>query len=673
MRPATSAPTSAAPAWRTATLAGAAYLAILLYLLAPMLAAPASSFPKPSAPRLMEGVWTNDQMQLAWYAWRNARTLVTAPWRLFEAEQCFPASHVTTFCHHMFGEGLLGVAPYLLTGDPVVTHNVVLVLQWWLHAFAMYVLVYAWTRSAPAAFVAGFLLAFHPLRLAYFEHIFLQSLAATPLALLFLHRLFTRQRWRDAAGLALFVSLQVFDNFYQTLSLAFLALPLLAYLVVRNARSLWALAPKLAVAGAATGLVVAAVMGPYLESKETWGTLAGRKGMLNFFEFFGPGWFAFPGTVAVGLAAVGLLDRLRRRREGDGHDPRVAYLLAGLFALWCTTSGLWFGGRMLVPSGYTIFEYLGLAPEVGRVIAETRLGVQVPVAFLAGYGVLVLLERLTPARRRICAALIVLAAAAEFLAAPLATRSFGLSPGITAYHVRPDADVLALYEQFPEGAVLDLPLRTGAYYLFLSAFHRQPSAACEVSFVPPTVHEVALLANELPDPRAADKLYAIGFRTLALHSDVQRQKLAPLLEDATRTAPIGRGILTSAYRLESRTPVVDRLDALAAPAFPGEPAEPAGPAVIFNIRNGAAATFRHPAPVEPTSMIVRWEMKGSAAVAQRTRVLLPLALLAGETAVRSVAVPTPPIPGEYEVTLAPERTPELVIARRRIVVRPPLG
>jgi hypothetical protein len=673
MRPATSATAPAAPAWRAATLASAAYLAILLFRLAPMLAAPTTSFPKPSAPRPMAAVWSNDQMQLAWYAWRNARTMVTAPSRLFEAEQCFPASRVTTFVHHMFGEGLLGVAPYLLTGDPVITHNVVLVLQWWLHAVAMYVLVYAWTRSAPAAFVAGFLLAFHPLRSTAFEHIFLQSLIATPLALLFLHRLFTRQRWRDAAGLAVFASLQVFDNFYQTLSFAFLALPLAVYLAVRHVRDLRTLAPKLAVAGAATLLVVAVIMGPYLEAKETWSTLAGRRGMLNYFGSFGPGGFAFPGVVAVLLAAVGLLERLWRPRERDGHDPRVAYVVAGLFALWCTTSGLWFRGRMVVPSGYTVFEYLGLAPDVGRVIAETRLGVQVPVAFLAGYGVVVLLERLTHGRRLGAAALIVFAAAAEFFAAPLSTRSFGLDPSITAYEVRPPADVLALYGRFTEGAVLDLPLRSGAYYLFLSAFHRQPSAACEVSFVPPTVHEVAILANALPDPGAADKLHAIGFRSLVLHSDVMRRKLAPLLADETRIAPIGRAVLTSAYHLYGRTPVVDGLDALAAPALPAEPAEPVGPAVAFTIRNGAAATFRHPAPIEPTAMIVRWEMDGTPAVTQRTRVLLPLALLAGEAATRSVTVATPSVPGEYEVTLAAERAPERVIARRRILVGRPLG
>jgi hypothetical protein len=44
-------------------------------------------------------------------------------------------------------------------------------------------------------------------------------------------------------------------------------------------------------------------------------------------------------------------------------------------------------------------------------------------------------------------------------------------------------------------------------------------------------------------------------------------------------------------------------------------------------------------------MIVRWEVNGSPPVTQRTRVLLPLALLAGE-ATRSLTVAPPPTPGD---------------------------
>ena len=52
------------------------------------------------------------------------------------------------------------------------------------------------------------------------------------------------------------------------------------------------------------------------------------------------------------------------------------------------------------------------------------------------------------------------------------------------------------------------------------------------------------------------------------------------------------------------------------------------------------------------------------------RVLLPLALAPGDTAVRRVPLDPPPALGVYEVSLAPAASAELVLARRRVTVVP---
>jgi len=58
----------------------------------------------------------------------------------------------------------------------------------------MYALVYFWTGSVSAAFVAGLLFGIHPGRIGDPAHPYVHGNQWTPLALLFAHRLFARRR-----------------------------------------------------------------------------------------------------------------------------------------------------------------------------------------------------------------------------------------------------------------------------------------------------------------------------------------------------------------------------------------------------------------------------------------------------------------------------------------------
>jgi hypothetical protein len=142
----------------------------------------------------------------------------------------------------------------------------------------------------------------------------------------------------------------------------------------------------------------------------------------------------------------------------------------------------------------------------------------------------------------------------ELCVPALAERSFR-APRLEARALGLNDEQRALYAHVAaegSGAVLDLPLRydlRGAlhdmsYYAFLRGYHGRPAAACYNSFTTPVQAEVAALAARLPDPVALDALRAQGFGWIVVHDELlaagERERLAPLLEDAARVDLLAR-------------------------------------------------------------------------------------------------------------------------------------
>jgi hypothetical protein len=664
------------------------YLGVALWAARAILPAPASTLPYAArvADKRFRVIEQGDQHFVAAAVTGNARRFVTAPWDLFENGFCHPMRRAVTLGEHMFGNGLLGVVPWLLTRDPVFTTNAVVVLTLWLPALAMYALVHYWTASPGAAFVAGLLFAIHPNRVVDPGHPFVHGNQWTPLALLFAHRLFVRRRWRDAAGLVLFVGLQLLESFYQVVALAILGGTYGLYLLIRYWRFLPELAPKLLAAGVAVATWAALVLAPYLQARETWG-IAGRGfTYLNYVYQFSPGRDAYPGSVVIALGTVALFDRLRGpRRTRGGEDPRLIYLAAGLVLFWTVVHVLPLPGfGVVLPSLSKSLRQVIPGLEAGRALAFARHGVYLVAAFLAGYGILALTARRGPGVRGLVVGLLAAAAWAEVFWPRLAVPGFGGPVDWRAYRVRPPAELVRLYGEGGPGGVVDIPMSAAiptalAEYVFLSAYHHQPVAACYNSYTVPILQDVEALVARLPDERAAAALHALGFRTLVMHEErllpgalvAYRQRLARAAAGDPRLVPLGRVGLHVAYRIESGGRVDSTLAALASSVASPATVRAAPPTslVPFTFRNGAPATYRHPEPIEPTPLLVRWRDPSGAVVAE-TRVahLLPIALARGEEAVRWIELPVPAVANELEVSLAPARDPDLVIARQRVHV-----
>ena len=96
-----------------------------------------------------------DQRFSAWLTARNAHTLRTQPSRLFEAEACFPARNSLAYGEPMITLGIVGIPSSLVSGDPLVVFNTVLIAIVVISAFAMYLLIVEWTGEPAAALAAA--------------------------------------------------------------------------------------------------------------------------------------------------------------------------------------------------------------------------------------------------------------------------------------------------------------------------------------------------------------------------------------------------------------------------------------------------------------------------------------------------------------------------------------
>src|SRR5919198_1827600 len=94
-------------------------------------------------------------------AWDTA-ALTTRPTALFDANLFHPARWTLARSEHMLGDIPLFAPVYLLSGNPVLAHQVTTLLAYVLSAVAAYAAAWHCVRQREAAFVAGGGLVPHP-------------------------------------------------------------------------------------------------------------------------------------------------------------------------------------------------------------------------------------------------------------------------------------------------------------------------------------------------------------------------------------------------------------------------------------------------------------------------------------------------------------------------------
>ena len=147
---------------------------------------------------------------LAW----TSRALLTDPLSLFHANVFHPYQNTLAYSEHLVGSMPFALPAMVLSGNPVLAHNVVLLFSFVLAGFGMHCLVHHLTGNRFAGVVAGIIFAFCPFRFEHLGHLQLLTNHWMPFALLYLHRFFERERLRDALLFTLFFVLQALSCGY---------------------------------------------------------------------------------------------------------------------------------------------------------------------------------------------------------------------------------------------------------------------------------------------------------------------------------------------------------------------------------------------------------------------------------------------------------------------------
>jgi hypothetical protein len=666
-------------------LAATVYLALALWHFRAVLPAPATLLPEnPYLDESFTRVGRLDTNMVLWVSTGNAHRLLHRPWAPRSEGQCHPLPDAFTLGEHMLGEGVLAALPLAVTGDPIVAYNVALIAALWIAALGMFALTLHFTRSPAAAFVAGLLFCLEPARLTDTGHPFIHGDLWAPLVLLFLHRTLARGGVANALACALFLCLTLLESLYAVIATLLVVAPYGLYALSRHGRraGVW-IGPLLLAAAIVAGCAVL-VFDPYLVARRTWDVLVRPGALFMPLDSYLPGRSGFPGWTLLLLGALGLVERLWRRRDEEGEDPRLALACAALLVLWCSVRTVPLAG-VEIPSPLLVAKRFVPGLDSVRALWSVGRGAVLALAPLAGYGVLAL-ARGGARRAVLVACLLGCAVLAERYLPAAARATFGQPLDLAARVARPPEDDVALLRAHAQGALLDIPWRGvqqsigNGEDLPLESFSPRPTGACYNSFPSPLQPQLDALVKDLPAPAAVDALVALGFETLLLHLDrVQPDSLEIFMGQvegdpriAARVALLGRSDRLWLFRLSSPLEVASIPAQLAASGPDGATAVVApGPAAVEVLfHNRSERVFVHPAPIARTAVDARWYRgDGVLAHAERARMLLPIALAPGAAGRSTVDLVAPREPGTYVLTIHAADQAGEPLAWTRVVVR----
>ena len=187
----------------------------------------------------------------------------------FNANIFYPEPLTLAYSEHLTAQVLQILPVYALTGNIVLSYNLLFLSTFVLSGLGTFLLVRELTGSARAGFVAGLLYAFAPYRIGQFSHVQVMSSQWMPFALYGFRRYFETRRPWPLAGAALALVAQNWSCGYFLLYFAPFAA---AYVIYEIAdRGLWKDLRVWASLGAAAAVVMGATVPlllPYLELRE---------------------------------------------------------------------------------------------------------------------------------------------------------------------------------------------------------------------------------------------------------------------------------------------------------------------------------------------------------------------------------------------------------------------
>ena len=140
---------------------------------------------------------------LAWGADHLLRLLsgdISSLGELWHANIFYPATFALGYSEHLIAQAVQILPVYSLTGNIVLSYNLLFLSTFVLSGLGAFLLVRELTGSGVAGLVAGLIYAFAPYRIGQFSHVQVLSSQWMPFALYGLHRYFDTRRRAPLAG-----------------------------------------------------------------------------------------------------------------------------------------------------------------------------------------------------------------------------------------------------------------------------------------------------------------------------------------------------------------------------------------------------------------------------------------------------------------------------------------
>ncbi|MBI2827977.1 MAG: hypothetical protein HYX77_01735 [Acidobacteria bacterium] len=189
----------------------------------------------------------------------------------FDANIFYPAPLTLAYSDHLIAQALQVFPVYLLSGNPILSYNLLFLSTFVLSGFGMYLLVRELTGNTMAAFAAGLMFAFAPYRVPQSSHVQVLSSQWMPFVVYGLTRYFNSRRLRPLGGAALALVLQNLSTGAYLLYFAPFAAAFVLWEIWR--RSLWhdcRTWVELSCAGLLAAAATAPFLLPYAALRELW-------------------------------------------------------------------------------------------------------------------------------------------------------------------------------------------------------------------------------------------------------------------------------------------------------------------------------------------------------------------------------------------------------------------
>ncbi|MBP1464326.1 hypothetical protein EYB53_001265 [Candidatus Chloroploca sp. M-50] len=495
-----------------------------------------------------------DTLQQTWILAWNAYALAHDPLQVWHAPIFYPYPSTAAYHDHHLILSLLAAPVIWLSNNPVLAHNLLVLLSFVVAGWGGYTLSRALGAQPGAAFVGGLIFAFSTYRFAHIMQLNLLQSGWMALAMAALVRFLQPEQegggsWRDALRVGFWSGLQAANAFYYGFFLAPLILGYVGFWVltvlwarVRTGTAFpWMYLGRLSAGGVLALLVCVPFLLPYLEIYRTLGIVRTIRELDHwsaplsaFFAVLPENWLygrtkllpqaphelaLFAGFVTLGLAMLSPVIVPRSWRT------RFWWLTFAVAILLSFGTGLrWERGDppLPVPTPYPLLYQV--IPGFGAMRVPSRWGLIALLALapLAALSLSRLIER-RPSWQQLglvtlCSALIL----GEHGVAPLTLREQALGRldplyatlGTPAY-----ADVQVMIE-LPVGALArgdDLQRTTERHFASLLHWKKLPIAYG--ALIPFGTLDLLRSLQSLPNPQIVDYLRLLGVDTLVIHAD----------------------------------------------------------------------------------------------------------------------------------------------------------